>query len=312
MKTSFDPADQIVWRRTASWLFVSAFVLISPASAPATEVTSILVSPAAAVDRRRPGQRLALLPEPFAHAVSQVFEPSLHGRLTSGSNSFPAVLVSTNRSGTGATIAPGGFVNLEYWFDVPATINGPAILDVSNYNRIVIQVESGAPGTPVAVQTPSAPPDTNTAPRSALMEFLGQHIYGYEPIYFVLGQYPAAEFQFSLKYKPFDIRGRLEIPLGHTYFAYNRTPFGTSSRATRRFTTPDTNHRRPFFPALYQKSGLQLTCKAASNTNPTAGAGPRSAVCTPFICNRPSAMPCRPFSNFPATSRLGLLRPGQQ
>jgi len=258
VKTSFNPADLIVWRRTASWLFLSAFVLINPASAPATEVTSILVSPAQPLTPGARGSVWLYCLNYSSNAVSQVFEPSLHGTLTSGSNSFPAVLVPTNRSGTGATIAPGGFVNLEYWFDVPATINGPAILDVSNYNRIVIQVESGAPGTPVAVQTPSAPPDTNTAPRSALMEFLGRHIYGYEPIYFVLGQYPAAEFQFSLKYKPFDIADDWN-PLGHTYIAYTQTSFwDLISRDPSFYDTSYKPSAFLFYPALFQKSGLQL------------------------------------------------------
>ena len=56
------------------------------------------------------------------------------------------------------------------------------------------------------------------------MEFLGDHIYPYEPIYFLLGTYPAAEFQFSLKYKLFDLDSEWN-PLGHVYFAYTQTSF---------------------------------------------------------------------------------------
>jgi len=59
---------------------------------------------------------------------------------------------------------------------------------------------------------------------ASLMQFLGQHIYAYEPIYFLLGTYPAAEFQISLKYKLFNLNGDLN-PLAHVYFAYTQTSY---------------------------------------------------------------------------------------
>ncbi len=46
----------------------------------------------------------------------------------------------------------------------------------------------------------------------------------YEPIYFILGTYPAAEFQFSIKYKVFNYTNECN-PLGYLYFAYTQTSF---------------------------------------------------------------------------------------
>ena len=164
-----------------------------------------------------------------SNEVNRTFERSLNGILTSGSNSFETVLFPVNRSGTATTIAPGGFVKQEYVFDIPAAIGGQVILAVSNYNQVVIQVRSLVSETPVTAQT--SPPllatnETASSKASSplLMGFLGRHIFPYEPIYFLLGNYPAAEFQFSLKYKLFDLNGDWN-PASHAYFAYTQTSF---------------------------------------------------------------------------------------
>jgi outer membrane phospholipase A len=73
-----------------------------------------------------------------------------------------------------------------------------------------------------------APPGLNTnnhvSASSALTTFFDDHIYPYEPIYFILGSYPAAEFQFSLKYKVLDGTCPMN-PLGNLYFAYTQTSY---------------------------------------------------------------------------------------
>ena len=114
--------------------------------------------------------------------------------------------------------------------------------------------DSGASLTGQASSTASA---TNAALQSALA-FLGKHIYSYEPIYFVLGQYPAAEFQFSLKYKPFDLESRWN-PVAHTYFAYTQTSFWDLITQDPSFY--DTSYKPSAFlwyPGLLQKSRFQL------------------------------------------------------
>jgi len=210
-------AKSFVGSSTRSGLLLSVLILTNPASARAQEVTCVLVSPSQPLTAGTRGDVWLYCQNNSSNEVRRTFEPNLDGTLTSGTNSFKTVLALTNRSGIEATIAPGSFVKQEYLFDVPSTLGGQVTLDASNYNQVVILVKNNPAGTP-------ATPATSAAPSLLLMEFLGRHIYGYEPIYFLLGQYPGAEFQFSLKYKLFDLTGDWN-PLAHSYFAYTQTSF---------------------------------------------------------------------------------------
>ncbi len=251
-------AKSFAGRSTKSGLLLSVLVLTNPASALAQEVTCALVSPSQPLTAGTPGSIWLYCLNNSSNEVSRTFETRLDGTLTSDSNSFKMVLVLTNRIGGEATIAPGNFVKLEYLFDVPPTIGGQATLDVSNYNQVVILVKSSAAGAPVTSQTPAALPATNTAPQSPLIEFLGRHIYAYEPIYFILGEYPAAEFQFSLKYKLFDLAGDWN-PLAHTYFAYTQTSFW--DLISRNPSFYDTSYKPSaflFYPDIFRRNSYQF------------------------------------------------------
>ena len=62
-----------------------------------------------------------------------------------------------------------------------------------------------------------------TTPVSAgYLGFLTNHLSTYEPIYFILGSYPAAEFQYSVKYKVLNIENH-QNPLDHLYFEFTQT-----------------------------------------------------------------------------------------
>lgn len=274
----FGPAELVFWRCMGSWLLLSAIALANPSSASAEEVTRVLVSSSRPLTAGTRGSVWLYGLNHSSNTVNRVFEPGLSGTLTSGSNSFPVVLISTNASGTETTIAPGNFVKEEYQFDVPPALSGQATLAVSNCNEIVIRVESSVPGTPVASQTPPTPPATNAAPRSALMEFLGRHIYAYEPIYFILGQYPAAEFQFSLKYKPFDLTDDWN-PLAHTYFAYTQTSFwDLISRDPSFYDTSYKPSAFLFYPDVFQETSIQFDLQGGieHESNGKGGTGERS------------------------------------
>jgi hypothetical protein len=131
-------------------------------------------------------------------------------------------------------------------------------LDASNYNQVVILVKNNPAGTPATLQASSTLPATNAASSLLLMEFLGKHIYGYEPIYFLLGQYPGAEFQFSLKYKLFDLTGDWN-PLAHSYFAYTQTSFwDLFSRDPSFYDTSYKPSAFLFYPDIFQKDRFQL------------------------------------------------------
>ena len=218
-----------------------------------------------------------------SNEVNRTFEPSLNGILTSGSNSFKTVLLPVNRSGTATTIAPGGFVKQEYVFDIPAAIGGQVILAVSNYNQVVIHVGNAGSGAPVTLQTPPPPPATNEAsavksPAPLFAGFLGKHIFPYEPIYFLLGNYPAAEFQFSLKYKLFDLNGDWN-PLSHAYFAYTQTSFwDLISRDPSFFDTSYKPSAFLFYPNVNKGGVFQLDLQGGyeHESNGRGGSGERS------------------------------------
>ena len=155
-------------------------------------------------------------------------------------------------------------------------------------------------------------PATNAAPQSAFLEFIGKHIYGYEPIYFILGQYPAAEFQFSLKYKLFDLAGNWD-PLAYTYFAYTQTSLW--DLITRDPSFYDTSYKPSaflFYPDIIQKNRLQFDLQGGyeHESNGKGGTGERS-LNTLYL--QPTVRFDLPAHfQFLPTPRLGLPFPGRQ
>lgn len=164
-----------------------------------------------------------------SNEVRQAFETSLNAHFILPSGPVKTVLtLKSGSNGTQVAVAPGAFARQEYVLDVPATIRGQIMLDISNYNEIGIRVEeneSAATPPPEAQSSPRPPtPQTNRPTRSALAKFFDNHISPYEPIYFLLGTYPAAEFQFSLKYQIFDLTNAWS-PSTNLYFAYTQTSY---------------------------------------------------------------------------------------
>jgi outer membrane phospholipase A len=201
---------------------------VTTAAARAQDDTPVLVSPSQPLTAGRPGSLWLYCVNSSASAVSRTFEPTLAGTLTATAGSAPTVLrLNPSPDGTTAVIRPGGFVREEYRWEVPAALSGSVTLTVSNYNPVlvrVIQSPAAAPGPVPLAATPPTTLPTNAAARSAYLEYLGQHLSPYEPIYFILGTYPAAEFQLSLKYKLFNVTNDFN-PLGHLYFAYTQTSY---------------------------------------------------------------------------------------
>jgi outer membrane phospholipase A len=189
-------------------------------------LTSVFVSPPEPLVAGGGGNLWLYCMNNSSQALGQVFEPTLPGALISGLQSVPVVLtLSAQPSTNEVMIAAGGFFKAEYFLNVPATIRGSATLQISNYNDLVVTVVGQATMT----NLPAAPPAKSSAAAPAqvgekLMSFLGTHLSPYEPIYFLLGSYPAAEFQLSLKYKIFAFTNDVN-PLANLYFAYTQTSF---------------------------------------------------------------------------------------
>jgi outer membrane phospholipase A len=234
--------------------FVAAVIvlllLIPPALASGEDVTCTFVTPSKPlVAGQRSGLWLYCMNN-SSNEVSRLFERSFDGKLGSGSGSFETVLsLNTVGNETEVTIPPGGFVKEEYLLDVPATLQGQVELVISHYNELVVQVEAPSPGTSPPPQPGPALPAKESAPSTLStngqyvtdrLHHLSPYLSPYEPIYFVLGTQPAAEFQFSLKYQLFSMPNPPHwLPVTDTYFAYTQTSFWSLFSAHAAFYDTD-------------------------------------------------------------------------
>ena len=168
-------------------------------------------------------------------AVQETFPSRIRAEFNWGNQKREVVLTSQNEYG-GAdkiTLQPGSFGSREYWVNVPETIpvGSQVFLSISNYNSVLIQVEEKSMTPQIAPKEPSvALVDTNS-PGAISRHFpktvtrFSKYLTPYEPIYFLLGTYPASEFQFSLKYQLFDTTQRWLSPANDLFFGYTQTSF---------------------------------------------------------------------------------------
>lgn len=192
-------------------------------TAPAQDVTCTFVSPSGPLIAGRNSLWLYCMNN-SSNEIQRAFESNLNSEIISSSGTSNTVLqLNPQTSRTAATIPPAGFARAEYLFDVPSNIHGQVTLVVSNYNQVLLRVEGPSETLPAAAMTPP-PEQTNVPSRFALLKFLNNRFSPYEPIYFLLGTYPAAEFQLSLKYQLFDFTNSFS-PLTNLYFAYTQTSF---------------------------------------------------------------------------------------
>jgi outer membrane phospholipase A len=199
-------------------------VLVFAARVLAEDVTLTFVSPSQSFTAGSRSSLWLYCMNNSSNEVREVFAPNLHGKFLLPSGSVETVLNLNSRTGDEVRVAPGGFVKEEYFVDVPVSIEGQITLDVSNYNQVAIRVEKVAGETMAGNNVPPVAGQTNKPPRSVLAKFFDNHLFPYEPIYFLIGTYPAAEFQLSLKYQIFDFKNQYHI-LTNLYFAYTQTSY---------------------------------------------------------------------------------------
>jgi outer membrane phospholipase A len=153
---------------------------------------------------------------------------------------------------------PGGFIKEEYLLDVPLTSIGEVTLTVSNFTPLVILVQQAPGGVIVRPDTSIISPESSTSTNAELREFITSHLYFYEPVYFLLGTSPAAEFQLSLKYKLFSMTGNWN-PFSRLYFGYTQTSFW--SVFTKDPSFYDTSYKPSafvYYPDLVHNKFFQL------------------------------------------------------
>ena len=233
------------------------------ASVRAQDVTAVFPAPSGPLTAGGRGSLWLYCMNNSSNSIHRTFAPSLNCTLTAQSISLETVLLlNTNSSPLAATIPPGGFVKEEYLLDLPLTSSGQVTLDIDNYNQVLILVGQGVVAPVVATDLPPTSTSTQAAPPTAsnsdTREFFASHLFFYEPIYFIAGTTPAAEFQVSVKYKVLDFKDNWN-PLTHFYFAYTQTSFWNAFSKNPSFF--DTSYKPSMFlyyPDLFQKGFFQL------------------------------------------------------
>ena len=206
----------IVPRRTLgkTWAYFSIALLLSLATVSGQEATYVFVPPAQPLTAGKQASLWLYCMNNSTQAIAHTFEPSLPCRLVAGLRTNETIL-TLSASNPPAMIAPGAFAKAEYHLDIPANIQGQASFNVSNYSAFTIPVVVATADAPFMAETesPSLPP-TDASVSSLIGDFYDKHLFRYEPIYFLLGNYPAAKFQLSLKYRLFSYSENWNLAAG--------------------------------------------------------------------------------------------------
>ena len=209
------------FRTLSHTLLALAVGLALAGASQGQEATAILVGPTQAV---APGTNVSVwlhFLNPSATPVSRTFPAELKGKVSVGGNTFDAVLRAREPGAAGeASVPAGGFVRNEYTLALPLQLTeGQAVLEAPDLgaNRIVLEIRTPPPEAP---KTAEAPPKSGFAhfiqeglipPKDySPMDFFKQHIFGYQPFYFIGGwEAPEVKFQISLRYQLLNCDGPL-------------------------------------------------------------------------------------------------------
>ncbi len=188
--------------------------------ARAEEVTAVFIAPTNSFVAGSKGSVWLYLMNNSAQEVHRPLERNLNAKFVVPPVSWEVTLTLAGATNE-ATIAPGGFAKAEYFVAVSPTLHGLASLSVNHYNEVAIRVVEPMETNYLEMQ---AEPAKAKPSRTALAKFFDNHLSPYEPIYFLIGNYPAAEFQLSLKFQLFDFTNST-VGLTNLYFAYTQTSY---------------------------------------------------------------------------------------
>jgi phospholipase A1/A2 len=219
--------------------------------AVAEDVTAVFMAPTNSFVAGHPASVRLYLLNNSSGEVHHTLEPQVNARFIAPPVSWDVMLTSSSGSNE-VTIAPGAFAKAEYLVDVPAGLRGLASLSVSNYNEVAVRVVE--PEATNQLEMLTSPESEKTKPqRTALARFFDNHLSPYEPIYFLLGNYPAAEFQLSMKFQLFDLTNSFAV-VTNLYFAYTQTSYWDLISSDPSFF--DTSYKPSmfaYFPGLWTR-----------------------------------------------------------
>ena len=221
-------------------LLLGLLYLLAPQpSASAEGVTTVFAAPSQPLLAGKSVTLILLCVNDTEDKVDYAIPPTISGRLHSA-NGGPAQTVEL-RARPGAVriaIEANSFRKVAYQFDVPPTLQGQALLEVPDFNRLKLTLNeavaaappaTGAP--PAGTAVPTAPPGTTATaapaaspPPPLFGSFFTSHVTPYEPIFFLIGTHPSVEFQLSLKVQLLDWLVA-EHPWDQIYLGYTQTSF---------------------------------------------------------------------------------------
>ena len=280
---------EILWRLGTLWALWAA--ALAPANTGrGQEPTAILVGPAEAVAA---GTEMSLwlhFLNPSTAPSARTFPSELAGRINAGGKSFEIVLRPPLGVQAGEVpISPGGFVRREYTVVLPAALPaGQALLEAPALGANRVALEIRPPPPPATPAGPEAKAGLGGFLREGLspkqdftpMEFFKQHLFGYEPFYFLGGwEAPEVKFQISLRYEILNREGPLarKAPfLKGLNLAYTQTSLWDFGQLSSPFL--DTSYKPEFFYLWQQvdrgrwadwlRLDLQAGLQHESNGNP--------------------------------------------
>lgn len=252
-------------------LFIALGLLLLPAAARAGEATLLLAPPSGPVTAGSRASVWLYFLNDAPGTVSLQCERSYAGRMRwDAGDSRSALEYADLRlslaegSVPAVAIAAGTFLKLRYDFTVPPGATGKAVLAVDGFSPVGIEVVDAVviPRTPAAEAAgPGAPKEEGPAAiatagvavdEPAFGTFLHRRVSAYEPIFFLFGTAPSAEFQFSLKARLIDQPEWPEF-VNRLFFGYTQTSFWTLLTADPYFY--DSSYKPSFF---YYKPSLRI------------------------------------------------------
>jgi phospholipase A1/A2 len=282
-------------------MFGAAFILLAGLFAPrivaAQEVTPVFVVSRDPVAAGGPLSVWLAVLNASGRAVTYSFPASLDGRLRASGvdRSVAATLRNASEAGE-AAIAPGAYVRREYVIQVPAGLEGQAVLSVPSIaaNAVAVDVRQAEVVAKAAETPPAAPGKGPGEPPKAPAEgdegsaaaFFKEHVSGYEPFYFIAGpEYPTARFQISFKYQLFSSTGevaRAFPAIRGLHLAYTQSSLWDLDSTSKPFV--DTSYKPEVFYAMRRVDGgrvadwlrLDLQAGFQHESNGKSGADSRS------------------------------------
>ena len=206
----------------------------------AEEVTTVFAASSRPMEAGGPMTVVLLCVNDTDDKIDYAIPPVIHARLLPA-HGGPAQEVEL-RPRPGAVriaIEANSFSKVAYQFEVPATLQGAAILDVPDYNRVKLTVNQalataapapgGAPPSTAPPAAPATPATASTAtvpapPPPMFGSFFTTRVTPYEPIFFLIGTHPSVEFQLSLKVQLLDWVVS-QHPWDQIYLGYTQTSF---------------------------------------------------------------------------------------